>query len=117
LEDCEIEAKRLKTILYDSSSNEEQLKEYIDIIEHKIDSFVFKGKSMSRKFALSSDRKPSIEDDLRKVVVKLNGRLIIAQRQLIACSHRWINLLETVNYLEVILSLFSQSICKDNICL
>lgn len=108
LEDCEIEAKRLRKLAEDPKTDP-VLRGYFDLIQQKIDSFDFKGKSSSHQFsqrppdAGSPAMKPLPTDSpgLRKALVGLNWRLNAAQRRIMASSRRWTTLLDTVKTLEV----------------
>ena len=100
LEDCEIEAKRLSQKI-NSSETYAEFVPYIEIIKERIESFDFKGKSMSRQYSQQMEKPVSDEKDVRKALVSLHARLLTAQRQIMASSRRWISLLETVRYLEV----------------
>jgi hypothetical protein len=100
LEDCEIEAKHLNQKI-NSSETYAEFVPYIKIIKERIESFDFKGKSMSRQYSQQIEKPASDDKDIRKALVSLNARLLTAQRQIMASSRRWISLLETVRYLEV----------------
>lgn len=71
LEDCEIEAKRLKPLV-DASGVDLDLKGYYCLIEEAIQNFEFKGKSTSQQYSQRSNvAKISRDDDLEKALVKL----------------------------------------------
>lgn len=72
MEDCEIEAERLKSLIY-ASGVDLELQGYYCRIEEAIKNFEFQAKSVSRKYS----QRPKItkesesEEDLEKAVVKL----------------------------------------------
>jgi hypothetical protein len=105
LEDCEIEAKRLKPLV-DASGVDLELKGYFCIIEEAIQDFEFQGKSSSRKYSKhpSETKNNSRDDNLEKALVSLYGKLLSAQRRILSINCRWNNLVEAAKYLEEITS-------------
>ena len=88
--------------LLNKASADKSLKQYIDILTCKVESFEFNSRSSTRKYTRHTNN-PANDDIIctKPGLVNLHARLIQAQIRAGACDRRWKVLMTTCKYMQV----------------